>query len=102
MDLAALGACIEAIDQRTREMDERQQRIEDAVRTPSLTIKDICTEYLHRSETWLRTRPWALPEPDIKGRPNVWWRTTCDEFYSVPIETRRHEYLRNHRTRRAS
>lgn len=56
-----------------------------------LSLNGVCDLYLGRSREWARQHPWALPEPDL-GK-NRWSREACDEFYSVPLELRREQYM---------
>jgi hypothetical protein len=66
-----------------------------------LTVPEIGRRYLAgRSATWIRARPWALPnfgEPDIPGRPEAWYVATCEEWYRTPLHAHEARYLRGAR-----
>lgn len=73
------------------------RRIEKAVAPVSLNRDDICRRYLRCSRTHAaKIGPWVWPNfnvGDVPGKP-VWFEATCEEWYSVPLETRKAEYFR--------
>lgn len=97
MDLQELADRVVQIDERTAVIAEKVAAIQMEVQKPALTIDDICREYLHRSRRWAYERPWSLPrfgQPDVPGKPAVWFRATCDWWYSAPLEVRRDQGYR--------
>ena len=95
----AFASLIEII----QDTHDRVERIEAAVCKQYLTREDIARQYLGCSMSHARRiGPWAWPnndESDVPGK-QVWNRRTCEEWYAIPVETRKAQYFRQVRERR--
>jgi len=88
-----------------RDLCDRVKRIEEQTRPGGLKKPDICKRYLRCSMSHARKQgPWIWPhfgESDVPGTQAWFWRT-CEEWYSMPLETRKAMYFREAAKRRSA
>ena len=73
---------LEQLSQAIEETRAKVAEMHEATVKQWLSQDELCALYLGRSTEWLRTHPWAAPEPMLPDPPYRYSRDVCREFYA--------------------
>lgn len=83
------------------ELRQEMQMVRESTQKRALTIQDIGREFVGRSVSWMFEHPWWFPlEPDVPGRPAIYYRSTVEAWLRKSEDERKALYAK-HRSRRS-
>jgi len=93
MTFEELEQHVQSLTETTERMETLLEVIYQQTRYHSYTLEEVAQTFFRRSPKWLRQRPWLLPEPDVPGRPAVWYRTSIEWHLDRPEQELKAAYM---------